>query len=302
MKRPIIIDTDPGIDDVVAISAALFAEPLDVRLITTVAGNVGIEHTTRNALDLVHFLGQHVPVAKGAVEPLVGQPPATELVHGETGIGDYRFPENAGTQALAEDHAIRAMRRVLLDSDEPVTLVAIGPLTNIALLLKVYPETKPYIREIVIMGGAAAGGNVTPVAEFNIYADPHAASVVYASGIPVVMCGLDVTGQTSVTWEDILTIKDSGQVGDMVHAMMQHYLHTYSEAAITIHDLCTIMYLTHPDLFRTKPADVRVVTEGEATGCTVTHFHENGHVAVGVKADNDAFRKAFVSIFREMDQ
>lgn len=302
MKRPILIDTDPGIDDVVAISAALFAETLDVRLITTVAGNVSVEHTTRNALDLVHNLGKNVPVAKGASGPLVGEPPATEPVHGETGIGDYRFPQKADGSALKHEHAILAMREEIMISEEPVTLVAIGPLTNIALLLKVFPEVKTNIREMVLMGGAAAGGNVTPVAEFNIYADPHAARVVYTSGIPIVMCGLDVTEATSVTWNDILAVKNTGNTGEMVHAMMQHYLRTYREEAITIHDLCTIVYLTHTDLFQTSQADIRVVTEGEAAGCTVTYFHDRGDVAVGMKADNDAFREAFVSTFQEMDK
>lgn len=301
MKRPIIIDTDPGIDDVVAISAALFADELDVRLLTTVAGNVGIDHTTRNALDLVAFFHKDVPVAKGASEPMVNAPYTAEAVHGKSGIGHFQFPEKAGTERLLQDHAVIAMQKEIMASDEPVTLVAIGPLTNIALLLKMFPETKAHIREIVLMGGAVEGGNATPVAEFNIYADPHAANVVFESGLPVVMCGLDATRKTSVLWEDIDFLRQhAGKTGDMIYTMMEQYLHAYSKEAITIHDLCTVLYLTNPAFFTTEQADVHVVTEGEAAGCTVTYFNENGNIAVCVGADQEGVRATFVQVFQDI--
>lgn len=303
MKRPIIIDTDPGIDDVVAISAALFAEQLDVRLMTTVAGNVGIDRTTQNALDLVAFFNKNVPVAEGATEPMVNEPRTAKAVHGESGVGQFQFPEKAGSDKLLEEPAIAAMRKEIMASDEPITLVAIGPLTNIALLFKVFPETKQHVREIVLMGGAFEGGNATPVAEFNIYADPHAAKVVFESGLPVVMCGLDATRKTSVPWDDIVWLKEhTGKAGDMVYTMMEQYIHAYSKEGITIHDLCTILYLTNPTIFSTEQAEVRVVTDGEATGCTVTHFQEAGNVSVCVDADKEAVRTAFASIFQEIDK
>src|SRR5699024_6300531 len=129
-------------------------------------------------------------------------------------------------------------QKEIMESREPVTIVAIGPLTNIALLFKVFPETRQHIREIVLMGGAVEGGNATPVAEFNIYADPHAAKVVFESRIPVVMCGLDVTRKTSVLWDDITWLRQhTGKVGHMVYTMMEQYVHAYSKKAIAIHDL-----------------------------------------------------------------
>ncbi|WP_239984540.1 nucleoside hydrolase [Lentibacillus sediminis] len=297
MKTPIIIDTDPGIDDIVAITAALFSKELDVKLITTIGGNVGIENTTRNALDLLTFLGKDIPVAKGAGEPLVSKPRTATHVHGTTGVGEYRFEAQANAALLSEENAIVAMKNHIVESPEPVTLVPIGPLTNIALLFKTFPETLDNIEEIVLMGGAAAGGNATPVAEFNIFADPHAARIVFDTAIPIVMCGLDVTRLTSITYEDVEKLKGMGQAGEMVYDMLDYYKHTYSDGKVTIHDLCTIFYVTRPDLFTVERANIKVVTEGEAAGCTITNFTDDGNVSVCVGADVAEFRKEFISVF-----
>lgn len=300
MKKPIIIDTDPGIDDVVAITAALFSDKLDVRLITTVGGNVGIENTTRNAIDLVTFLGKNTPIAKGAGEPLIITPKTASQVHGTSGVGTYQFEAATNNSLLSNENAVIALKNYIIDSAEPVTLVPIGPLTNIALLFKVFPETLDNIAEIVLMGGAVEGGNATPVAEFNIFADPHAAKIVFDTDIKIVMCGLDVTRLTSVTAGDVNKVKEQGSVGEMVASMLEYYQQTYSSDAIAIHDLCTIFYLTRPDLFHTKRAKVNVVTEGEAAGCTVTNYTETGNVFVCVDADVEAFREEFVAVFRDI--
>ncbi|UJL45673.1 nucleoside hydrolase [Virgibacillus sp. NKC19-16] len=297
MKKPIIIDTDPGIDDVVAITAALFLQALDVKLITTVGGNVGIENTTRNAVDLLTFLGKDISVAKGVGDPLVSNPRTASHVHGSTGVGEYRFEEKANETLLTNENAIVALKNHIMHSPEPVTLVAIGPLTNIALLLKTFPETLDNIEEIVLMGGAVEGGNATPVAEFNIYADPHAAKIVFDTSINIVMFGLDVTRLTSVTNEDVEKLRGLGQAGEMVYQMLHYYKHAYSDGKITIHDLCTIFYLTRPDLFDLKRANVNVVTEGDAAGCTITNFTDDGNVSACVGADVERFRKELISVF-----
>lgn len=301
MKTPIIIDTDPGIDDVIAITAALFAEELDVKLITTVGGNVGIENTTRNAVKLVNFLGKDTLVAKGADQPLLNKLVTASAVHGESGVGGYQFEEKADAATLSNRHAVEEMRDVILHSNEPVTLVPIGPLTNIALLLKMYPETKSNIKEIVLMGGAAQGGNRTPVAEFNIFVDPHAAKIVFDEQIKIVMCGLDVTRLTSITNENVKEIEGYGKVGDMVSQLLSDYESTTStQNHFTIHDLCTVFYLTRPEIFQGKKATVKVVTEGEASGCTVTHYTADGHVFVCLDADVEEFRREFVSTFKKV--
>ncbi|WP_346729176.1 nucleoside hydrolase [Lederbergia citrea] len=302
MKLPIIIDTDPGIDDVVAITAALFSEQLDVQLITTVGGNVGIENTTRNALNLVHFLGKDTPVARGANEPLMTQLVTAAEVHGESGVGTYQFPEQADESLLVKEHAVLALRNKILQSSEPVTLVPIGPLTNIGLLLKMYPETKENIKEIVLMGGAVEGGNATSVAEFNIFVDPHAAKIVFDSNINIVMCGLDITRITTITDENIKIVEEYGKVGKMVSEMLSTYGDSSSTTKLSsIHDLCTIFYLTRPELFTVvRRAKVDVVTEGPAFGCTVAEYREDGNVQVCLDADVEAFRLEFITTFKKI--
>lgn len=301
MKTPIIIDTDPGIDDVIAITAALFAEELDVKLITTVGGNVGIENTTTNAVNLVNFLGRDIPVAKGADQPLLKKLVSAAKVHGESGVGGYHLEVKENRTLLSTKHAVEELRDAILHSNEPITLVPIGPLTNIALLLKTYPEVKSNIKEIVLMGGAAKGGNVTPVAEFNMFVDPHAAKIVFDEQIKIVMCGLDVTNQTSISTDNVKEIESYGKVGEMVGQMLSSYDSPSStETELAIHDLSTIFYLTRPELFTLRRATVNVVTEGEASGCTVTHFNEVGHVHVCLDTDVEEFRREFIATFKKV--
>ncbi len=188
-KRPIIIDTDPGIDDAVALAIALFSEKLDVKLLTTVAGNVGLDNVTDNLLKILDYVEKDIPVAMGAEEPLLKEMSDASSVHGLSGMEGFEF-DPPSKRSLLDEHAITAMRRVILASDEPVTLVPIGPLTNIALLLKVYPEVKQNIKDIVLMGGSVTRGNKGVMAEFNIYFDPDAAKIVFMSGLPIVMAGL----------------------------------------------------------------------------------------------------------------
>lgn len=179
-KTPIIMDVDTGIDDAIALTVALQAKSLDIKGITVVAGNQTIEKTLKNTLDVVEYLGRtDIPVAKGAEKPLVAPQIIAEETHGESGLGSAKLPA-ASIQPVEED-AVSFMRRVLEESDEKITLVPTGPLTNIALLLMAYPHVKEKIEKIVVMGGGAFEGNASATSEFNILVDPHAASVVFAS-------------------------------------------------------------------------------------------------------------------------
>ncbi|RRQ95217.1 ribonucleoside hydrolase RihC, partial [Enterococcus faecalis] len=168
MSIPIIIDTDPGIDDATAISIALSHPQFDVKMISTVNGNVGIEKTTANALKLKRFFNSSVPVHRGASQPLINDIFEATSIHGESGMDGYEF-QQINQDDLTSIHAVEAMRNLLVNTQEPLTLIAIGPLTNIAMLLTSYPEVQPFIKEIVLMGGSTGRGNVTPLAEFNIY-------------------------------------------------------------------------------------------------------------------------------------
>lgn len=266
MRLPIILDTDPGIDDAAAIAAALFTPQLDLRLMTTVAGNVSVEKTTRNALQLLHFWNTDVPLAQGAAKPLLRSLRDAADVHGESGMEGYDFVGH-DRQPLAKP-AFIAIRDALMSAPEPVTLVAIGPLTNIALLLMHSPECTFNIRRLVIMGGSAGRGNFTPNAEFNIAVDPEAAACVFLSGIEIVMCGLDVTNQAMLTPEYLATLPTLNRTGKMLHALFSHYRSGTMSTGVRMHDLCAIAWLVRPDLFTVKPCFVAVETQGEYTAGT----------------------------------
>lgn len=293
MRLPIILDTDPGIDDAAAIAAALFAPELDLKLMTTVAGNVSLEKTTRNVLQLLHFWNASVPVAQGAATPLLRPLRDAANVHGESGMEGYDFVEHQ-RQPLAKP-AFEAIRDVLMASPEPVTLVTIGPLTNIALLLTHYPECQFNIRRLVMMGGSAGRGNFTPNAEFNIAIDPEAAARVFNSGLEIVMCGLDVTNHATLTPEYLASLPVLNETGKMLHALFSHYRSGSMTTGLRMHDLCAIAWLARPSLFTLKPCFVTVETQGTWTaGTTVVDIEgklgKTANAQVALEIDVEAFR------------
>ncbi|MCT4701843.1 ribonucleoside hydrolase RihC [Enterobacteriaceae bacterium H20N1] len=265
-RTPVILDTDPGIDDAVAIAAALFAPQLDLKLITTVAGNVSVEKTTRNALQLMHFWQKNIPVAQGAATPLVRKLRDAAYVHGESGMEGYAFVEHS-RKPLAVP-AFEAIYQYLSSNADPVTLVTIGPLTNIALLLTQYPDSRNKIKRLVMMGGSAGRGNFTPNAEFNIAIDPEAAARVFESGLEIVMCGLDVTNRAMLSPQYLQQLPLKNQTGKMLHALFSHYRSGSMTTGLRMHDLCAIAWLVKPELFTTQPCFVAVETQGTYTSGT----------------------------------
>ncbi|HEY1843269.1 MAG TPA: ribonucleoside hydrolase RihC [Buttiauxella sp.] len=293
-RTPIILDTDPGIDDAVAIAAALFAPELDLRLITTVAGNVSVDKTTRNALQLMHFWNKEIPVAQGAATPLVRKLRDAAYVHGESGMEGYSFVEHR--RHPLELPAFEAIYHCLNTSPDPVTLVTIGPLTNIALLLTQHPDCKSKIKRLVMMGGSAGRGNFTPNAEFNIAIDPEAAARVFESGLEIVMCGLDVTNRAMLGPEYLAALPHLNNTGKMLHALFSHYRSGSMTTGLRMHDLCAIAWLARPQLFSIQPCFVAVETHGEYTaGTTVVDIEgrferqPNAHVALDL--DVSGFQK-----------
>lgn len=271
-KNPIIIDTDPGIDDAIALAIALLNDKIKIDLLTSIAGNVKLEHTTNNTLRLVEFFKSFVPVARGASEPLLKEFKDASEIHGETGLAGYEFPPIETD--LHEKNAIDAMREVILSSDEKTTIIALGPLTNIALLIKTYPEVKEKIKEIIFMGGGLVQGNVSSTSEFNIYVDPHAAEIVFRSELPLVMLGLDVTSKALITEKEIDQIRERGALGDMLYSLFSYYQSGTMKDGLLMHDACTLAYLLEPTLFETELLHVETVLDGPAVGATVTNFSE----------------------------
>ncbi|CAM4129973.1 ribonucleoside hydrolase RihC [Erysipelothrix inopinata] len=297
-KRKIIIDTDPGIDDAVAIAIALFSEELDVQLFTTVAGNVSIEKVTKNLLKLLPFYGKKVPVAVGASRPLIREAIDASGVHGKTGMDGYDFPEEDHS-LLLEETAVQAMARVLKESPEKITLVPIGPLTNIAILLREYPEVADKIDEIVLMGGSVGRGNAGVYSEFNIKVDPEAAKIVFESGLPIVMCGLDVGLKALVYPEDSEIIKDMNPVGNMFYSLFKAYRGGSFKTGLKMYDSCAVAYLLKPEMFEVEETFVGIETQGTYTsGATVVdlkgYCNQPANAKVTVDVDADVFKEWFL--------
>ena len=275
MALPVILDCDPGHDDAIALILALASPELKVLAVTTSAGNQTPDKTLNNALRILTLLGRDdIPVAAGAPKPLAGELIIADNVHGESGLDGPKLPDPAfAPQAMT---GLELMAKCLRESLEPVTLVPTGPLTNIALLLAAHPELKPKIARIVLMGGTAGAGNWTPAAEFNIYVDPEAADMVFKSGIPITMCGLDVTHEAQVMDEDIERVRAiTNPVAQCVAGLLDFFMIYHRDpkwgfAGAPLHDPCTIAWLLAPELFHGVECRVDIETRGEHTvGMTV---------------------------------
>ncbi|PTW50117.1 nucleoside hydrolase [Rhodovulum kholense] len=280
MPRKIIIDTDPGQDDAVAILLALASpEDLEVLGITAVAGNVPLALTQKNARIVCELAGRpDIRVFAGCDRPLAGALVTAEHVHGKTGLDGPALPDP--TMPLQDAHAVAFLIETLRAAPEgEVTLCPLGPLTNIATALREAREIAPKIREIVLMGGAYFEvGNITPTAEFNIFVDPEAASIVFASGVPLTVMPLDVTHKALVTKPRNDAFRALGTAaGDAVAAMTDFFERfdrkKYGSDGAPLHDPCVTAYLIRPDLFRGRHVNVEIETEGRFTrGMTVADW------------------------------
>jgi inosine-uridine nucleoside N-ribohydrolase len=293
---PILLDCDPGHDDAIALLLALASPELELRGVTTVAGNQTLEKTTANALRVLEFVGRgDVDVAAGADRPLVREPFVAAYVHGETGLDGPDLPPPRGLPV--DRHAAD----FLAERVTGTTLVATGPLTNIALLLARHPDARP--ERIVLMGGSIAAGNVTPAAEFNIWADPEAAARVFASGHDLTMIGLDVTHKALMRDEHAERLRASGRSGRMVAELYDFFsrfhAETYGFDGAPIHDAVAVAYVFRPDLVETAHRHVAIDCQSElCRGRTVvdlwrrTGNDPNAHV--GVEIEDDAFLELLV--------
>lgn len=275
-QRAIIIDTDPGQDDAIAILLALASPELDVLGITAVAGNVPLALTEQNARKICELAGKtQTPVYAGAAQPLVRPLVTAEYVHGKTGLDGPDLP--APSMPLQEEFAVDFIVETIRQRPEKtVTLCALGPLTNIALALAAAPDVAPKIQEIVLMGGGFfEGGNVTPAAEFNIYVDPHAAATVFNAGIPIVMAPLDCTHKALTTHArvDALRAKNTpicDATADLIDFFERFDEDKYGTDGGPLHDPCVIAYLLQPDLFAGRQCNVSIEIQSELTmGMTV---------------------------------
>jgi Inosine-uridine nucleoside N-ribohydrolase len=313
-KRKVIIDCDPGVDDAVMLAlAAAHREELEILGITTVSGNQDIKKVTENALNLAEFYGLSVPVARGMERPVMRKPYFAPETHGASGIGNCVLP--CSGKAPEPEKGIFFIRRVLeeLPEGEQATIIATGPLTNLAFLLRIFPEVKEKIQEIVFMGGSLSGGNVTDAAEFNFFADPEAAYMVLHEGVPLVMCGLDVTEQCTLSRNQILKLCQSGNriaklCGDMLGYSLENTSEKY-RGETSVHDAVPVMYLLHPEIFKGSQKILTVdCSEGSARGAVLggfrwwQHEEEDANVFVLTEADKDRFQEILITSLYELGQ
>jgi inosine-uridine nucleoside N-ribohydrolase len=299
VSTPILLDCDPGHDDAIALLLALASPELELLGVTTVAGNQTLAKTTANAIRVLEFAGRaDIPVAAGADRPLVRDPFVAAYVHGETGMDGPDLPPPQS--APIGRHAVDFLADKIRDAEGRVTLVPTGPLTNVALMLALHPDARP--ERIVLMGGAVAEGNVTPAAEFNIWADPEAAARVFASGIEVTMIGLDVTHKALFGTAHIGRL--AGRVGEMVTELLRFYDRFHREVygfdGSPIHDAVAVAHVVNPELVETLHRNVEIDVESElCRGRTVvdlwrrTERQPNAHVGVDIDADD--FRELLIA-------
>ena len=295
--KPVILDVDPGHDDAVAIMMACGSPGLDLLAVTTVAGNATLPKTTRNALRVLSLVGRtDVPVGAGASEPLERSLRTAEDIHGESGMDGPRIPEAAFEPD--ERGAVELIADTLRESPEPVALIPVGPLTNIAAFLRAHPELKGRISRISLMGGSMGFGNTTPAAEFNVYVDPEAAREVFESGLPVTMSGLDVTHQAGAGRAERDRLRGIGGVGEVVAGFLDFFAGTYERVfgfdAPPLHDPVAVAAVLEPGLLRTRLMNVEVECESDLTrGETVCDLHgvtgRPPNAEVGVGLDREAF-------------
>jgi purine nucleosidase len=297
MPRKILIDTDPGVDDAMAILCALHSPELELVGLTSVFGNAPGEITAQNALRILELEGcEAIPVVRGADRPLIRMPGTfSGHVHGEDGLGDTHLP--APRSSLRLGSAAEFIVETVMASPGQITLVPIGPLTNLALALRLEPRIVEFVEEVVIMGGSAyAGGNVSPVTEANIANDPHAAQIVFSAGWPLTMLGLDVTHRTVLTAARFdRLIQAHKPATDFLARIVPVYQRFHADVlgmdgAIHLHDPSTIAYLIDPSIYQTRRLPIFVETEGHCAGATVPdprHFWIDGpevNVCLGVDA------------------
>jgi len=301
--KRIIIDTDPGVDDALTFLLALASPEIQLEALTITQGNMTVEKGTRNALSVLEFLNvEHIPVAQGCSLPMVGPLLASDIVHGDSGLGEAKLPEP--TTKPVPQHAIDYLIERFLAEPGEISLFAIGPLTNVALAIRKEPRFAKTIKELVIMGGAIReGGNVTPQAEFNIYADPHAAHVVFHSGIPITLIPLDVTHKCMLAARQIeqLNQTETSIARFVADATATYINFTESKTGIkacALHDPLTLATIIAPELLTFEEHYVDVdISSGPSLGSTFADFYHTTEKPPNMKVALDVSGDDFVELF-----
>lgn len=309
--KPILIDCDPGHDDALAIMLALaHKDVFKLNGITCVGGNQTLDKVSENTLKILTVLKEDIPVAKGAEGPLIKKIAPAPEAHGETGM-DGPIVEDI-TMEFVKQNGVEFLRDKILLEEEKTTIFALGPLTNIALLLKMYPEVKEKIDCIALMGGSHTSGNSTASAEFNFWVDPHSASIVFNSGIKIIQAGIEVSLASSIFHEEIEIFKNrEGRVSTFVYELLEFYSQFSKKLGVDrspIFDACPVMYFLHPEIFKTAEYFVDIELNGELTaGMSVTDKRvwfdmKPPNTTVLLDVDRDVFIEHLINAIFKLDK
>ena len=308
--KPILIDCDPGHDDMVAIMVAVASPELELVGVTTVAGNQTGAKTYLNALKTLTLIGETgIPVARGADKPLFRDLTVAPEIHGVSGLDGADLPE-PGFQGV-EQHAVDFLIQTIMESSRPLILVPTGPLTNVALAMLKDPRITTKLERIVLMGGAVFDSNITPAAEFNIYVDPEAAKVVFGSGVPLTMVGLDVTNKALFGFDDIERLAAmQGKVSRVVAPLLKFFAQANRDIfgfdGAPLHDALAVAHLIKPEVIKTRRLNVEIETDGELTrGRTVADVYgitgKTANTEVALEVDNDLFKEILIQAITTLD-
>jgi non-specific riboncleoside hydrolase len=300
MKKSVILDVDTGIDDAVAIALATYTSKLKIKLITTICGNMSVNETTKNTLNLLQALNKgNIPVAMGENEPMEREKDNSIQAHGKKGLGHYRFPK-CELKTLKKN-AVDAMYDTIMKSKENIIIIALGPLTNVAKLLTEHPETMDKIEYILISGGLLHDSKKNPYVGFNIMQDPEAARYVLKSGEKIIICPSNHGHEAYLTPEDITEFKNMNKTGEMFEYIFRSYKDRHVKVGAATHDPCAITFVAHPEYFKKEMQYVHVrFVEKLNTGVLDFNTTHEPNVKVATEINVKKTKKYFFKTFAKM--
>lgn len=299
-KKQVILDVDTGIDDAVAICMATYSDKLNIKLITTICGNLNVGAVTKNTLDLLQSINrQRIPVAIGANKPLDRPRDTSIQAHGKKGLGKYEFP----TLDLKpiKTKAVPKMYEILMKSNEKIIIAGLGPLTNIAKLLKSFPDCKEKIEYILISAGLLHDNPDDPYIGFNVMQDPEAVEIILKSGVPIIICPSDHGHNAYLNYNDIDIIRNTNKTGDMLATMFESYKDRHVHNGAATHDPCAVTFISNPEIFKTKKMYVHVRYIQESEKCVLDFDkRKKPNVLVVTKIKVKKFKKLFFNCLNKM--